>query len=197
MKKTKYIPIRPANEFEEQDILYDDTVDERIIMVDDGGASKRGGGGGGDADTRPEEKIGVLAVRAIRTEAVIQGGNEKQSYQIYIKLEVENEDRTTGKKKNIDEQTWLENYYFIVRNPDTAKVRLTVMRRVGVGSKMLSSEKSDKKLGTVTYLVKNVVAAGGKVDVACGSPEGTFSDKATNTSGLVGYSLEYAQNKVK
>ena len=33
--------------------------------------------------------------------------------------------------------------------------------------------------------------------VACGSPEGTFSDKATNTSGLGGYSLEYAQNKVK
>ena len=86
----------------------------------------------------------------------------------------------------------------------TAKIRLTVMKmntgKIGKLS-MASNAKVITKntlraLGSVSYNVRDLIEAGGTIDVVGGhGPEGSFMDRLSNTSGLVSYTLEYSQNK--
>ena len=110
--RTRYIPLVPVrSEDDDEDVLFDESVDDAVVLGRRQEA-KAGASGAAAAPVRGQS-IGVLSVRAIKTESITTGSSDSKQDSIFVKIEVENEDRYTSKKKNTAEQTWLDAYFFV------------------------------------------------------------------------------------
>ena len=201
--KTKYIPVMPMQQGEENDhVLYDEGVDDSVIAGDESKHSLSRHQKGAEITNI----VGVLAVRGIKIEELKIGGSTHSNDTIYVRIECENDDQETSHKKNTDTQDWLEAFYFIVKEPHTAKIRLTILQRSSgaiqrvnnIGHTLItmnSGHLEDTKLGSVVYKMRDLVDNQGKVDIVGGRKGGTFTDKHTNTSGNITYSLEFSASE--
>ena len=142
-------------------------------------------------------------VQNIKTE------NEHRSDKYYVVVEVENEGQRTLKQRAADKQDFKESFYFIVKHPDDARVRLTIKKRKSTLQKakkvminvatVSGMHSNDTTVGSVSYNVRDIIKNDGSVQITGGKGKGigTFTSKDTNATGDISYHLEYVCNQTK